>query len=213
MRYAVLVGMGGLLGLACCHAHPAADDAAPAPDTARSDARGPDAPPDAPDDASPDAAPDLSPACTTAPARLLDTSPRVIDSIAIAGGVLYVAAYQQDASGTISNPEVLAVDPSTGMQVAAPLSTTAGAPHVGAAGATAYATEGCSGGSIWRLAAGQRPVEVVTGRPTPGVVAADDTHVYCAEQGTTPADTDVQFYRCFGISEPASMERAVSPAS
>lgn len=188
MRFAVLVGIGGVLG--CGRPARSIDDAPGAADAARVDALALDAPAEASIDAAPDA-PDDSPACTTAPALLLDTSPRVIGSFAMAGGVLYVGAYDQDPNtGAISSPEVLAIDPSTGMPVASPLVTT-GAPLVAAAGGAAYATEARSGGSIWRLVPGQAPAEIVTNRPNPGAVTADDTYVYWAEQGAMPADPDV----------------------
>jgi hypothetical protein len=148
-----------------------------------------DAPIDTPVDAAVDAPPDVvlvdaplgEPRCTSGPTTLVDTSPRRITMIANVGNVLYVAAY--DPSVT-TDGEVLALDPATGAAVASPLMlSTSGA--VWGASDAAYATEGTTNGSIWRLVPGLNPVELITGRPTPTVVTSDGAYVYWSEKNPT----------------------------
>lgn len=100
--------------------------------------------------------------------------------MAIAGDVLYVAAYNPN---DVADNVVLALDPATGASVATPLLPAAGA-AVWAASDAAYAAENRANGSIWRLVPGQSPVELITGRASPFVVTSDSTYVYWNEGST-----------------------------
>jgi hypothetical protein len=123
-----------------------------------------------------------SPACTTAPTILLDVSPRRIGNLAFAGNVLYVSAYQVDGQSNVTNAVVLAIDPITGAEVAAPLAM-AGAPLVWSAG-DVYASD-LGAGTIWRLHPGDAPVAVVTGRLSPMAVTTDGAYLYWSEKNQT----------------------------
>jgi hypothetical protein len=132
-----------------------------------------DAPPDGPFSTA-------SPACTTAPAPLLDVSPRQIANIAIAGNTLYVAVFRV-VNGAAAETAVLSIDATTGAEVAPPLQT-GGSPAVWSAGGDVYAADGhATDGAIWRLHPGQAPVRVATSLRRPFAVAADASHLYWTE--------------------------------
>jgi hypothetical protein len=76
---------------------------------------GPDAPPDAPFST-------VSPACATTPVPLIDVSPRRISNFVIAGNTVYLGVFRLEA--TVVDTAVLAIDATTGAEVASPLGTT-----------------------------------------------------------------------------------------
>ncbi|HEY1557881.1 MAG TPA: hypothetical protein VGF94_23775, partial [Kofleriaceae bacterium] len=128
--------------IACGSASHGASDA-PVADTAATDSARDGAVADASRDA-PDAASDVvSPTCATSPTILLDTTPSLITNMVEADGILFVATYS-GATGS-----VLAIDPTTGMQVATPLATT-GEAGLSVSNGVVYAAEGSSSGTIWQ---------------------------------------------------------------
>jgi len=138
--------------------------------------------PDAPADAMLSTA---SPSCTTTPTILFDTSPSLISNIAQAGNILYVGTYNG------SSGAVLAIDPTTGSQVATPLTTT-GTPRLSVSDNVVYVGDAASAGSIWKWVPGDAPSELVPGRPYPTTVTTDGTYVYWSEQDTTPPNDVIQ---------------------
>ena len=139
-----------------------------------------DAAADAPADAPIDAAPDLDPSCPSAPTILVDVDPRRIDTMANVANVLYVSAHNPSNA---SDNVVLTLDAGTGASLASPL-VPAASVAVWPGPDAAYAAEGRANGSIWRLVPGHAPVELITGRASPGVVTSDGTYVYWSEGST-----------------------------
>jgi len=137
----------------------------------------PDAAPDARPDAPPDAAVSTSPRCTTTPTILLDTSPRVIGNMALAGDTLYVGAYQVNNS-TVSDNALIAIDLTTGVATA-PVAQAAQVQLWSALG-NVYMSEYRDDGTIWQLHPGAAPVALVEHLATPTVVTADSDYVYWA---------------------------------
>lgn len=141
-----------------------------------------DATPDARPDAPPDAAVSTSPRCTTTPSILLDTSPRVIGNMALAGGTLYVGAYQVNNS-TVSDNALIAIDLATGT-AAAPIAQAAQV-ALWSALDNVYMSEYRADGTIWQVHPGSAPVALVEHLATPTVVTADADYVYWATTGNT----------------------------
>lgn len=100
--------------------------------------------------------------------------------MALVGDELYVAASNPNNA---TDNVVLMLDPATGASVASPL-VPAASTLVWPGPDAAYAAESRANGSIWRLVPGAAPVELITGRATPGVGASDGTYVYWSEDST-----------------------------
>lgn len=170
------------------------------------DARMPqDADPDAAFDAEPDApidtpvdAPSTSPRCASGATALLDVAPKYINNLAISGDVLYVATYEYGGSGSVTNPAVLAIDVTTGAQVAEPLLTTTAA-FLSTVGTDVYAADGTQ---AWLLRPGHAPVAVVTNRSGVMIATADATHFYWAELRTTESNVVLRQSKSGGTVEP-----------
>jgi len=124
-------------------------------------------------------APSSSPSCAGGATTLLDVTPKQLASIKRAGDVLYASAYLYD-SMTVSAPVVYAVDLMTGQTIGMPHATNA-AVALYASGDAVYGPEYIENGTIWRFRPGMAPEALVTQRPYPGPVAADESYVYWVE--------------------------------
>lgn len=145
-------------------------------DAAKLSDAAPDGAIDAPADA-PHAA--FSPSCTTTPAMLLDSSPRIIGNMARAGDTLYVSAYQRDDNGTASDFALYTIDLTTGM-VPAPVAIPTNV-AVWPGGADVYANDHVADGTIWQLHPGATPLALVDHVSNVTTVTADDAYVYWAD--------------------------------
>lgn len=134
-------------------------------------------------------APSSSPSCAGGATTLLDVTPKQLASIKRAGDVLYASAYLYEAM-TVSERVVIAVDLATGQTIGTPHATNA-AVALYASGDAVYGPEYIENGTIWRFRPGMAPEALVTQRPYPGPVAADESYVYWVE-ATSGANVTVK---------------------
>jgi hypothetical protein len=140
-----------------------------------------------PPDSSPDSMPDAAtPSLCTAPATLVDVSPRRIANFVRSGSTLYTSVFAFDGVNA-TDAAVLAVDTATGAIAPSPLLTSTPA-AVFAVGDDVLVVE-FLGGTISRIHPGDPPTVLITNRLKPRAATADAEFLYWSEENPAgPAD-------------------------
>ncbi len=135
----------------------------------------------------PDVTPDAPlPSMCTAPATLVDVSPRRIANFVRSGSTLYTSVFAFDGVNA-TDAAVLAIDTATGAIAPSPLLTSTPA-AVFAVGDDVLVVE-FLGGTISRIHPGDPPSVLITNRVRPRAATADEEFLYWTEENPAgPAD-------------------------